>query len=63
MTALPPYDLAMDEMSVALSYITTITPMAPAPAPAPVVAAPAKKQDKKEKKAAKKVCRCSNSFK
>eukprot|EP00978_Attheya_sp_CCMP212_P015845 scaffold40973_cov50-Attheya_sp.AAC.14 len=54
MAAVPDYDITLDEMSVALSYVTmALGGAAPAPAAA-AAAAPAKKDKKKEKKEVKK---------
>merc|ERR1711862_474167 len=50
MASLPPYDIALDEMSVALSYISLTLGAGAPPAPAPAPAAPAKKDNKKPAK-------------
>merc|ERR1711982_1123 len=47
MASLPPYDITLDEMSVALSYISLTLGAGAPPAPAP---APAKKDNKKQAK-------------
>jgi len=53
MTSIPPYDLALDEMSVALSYILLSSGVS---IPAPAAAAPAPVAAPVKKEAPKKVC-------
>jgi hypothetical protein len=56
MAPLPAYDLSLDELSVALSYVSGGAALVPAKKEAPT-----KKEEKKEKKAAKKVRSWSSS--